>query len=148
MDFRDRILYQIADEIFLRITRKVIRNLQSNTTTLSGDDSGLKNAWDEICVQVQDEYSIYWEDYLSVVNNYVQHHVSELNEFEKRVSWLFTKEGEDWYFDNFDKDVEVNEIPVFEDGLIEFIVNEHVLGCAENWNNKRIEKYIISQRNF
>lgn len=42
----------VADQAAKRVTRKTITALQQVTDTLSGDDSELETAWDEICAQV------------------------------------------------------------------------------------------------
>ena len=49
----DKILAEIARKACERISRKVILAIQKMTEgRLSGDDSGLKNLWDEVCCQV------------------------------------------------------------------------------------------------
>ena len=54
-----RIVRRLAEQVCQRITRRVIRSLRELVDGLqSGDDSGLTNAWEEICVQVQGEQSV------------------------------------------------------------------------------------------
>ena len=55
------IIYTVAKLSASRIARKAIHDLQQMTVTMSGDDSGLKNTWDEICVQIQQEESFFWD---------------------------------------------------------------------------------------
>jgi hypothetical protein len=44
------IVSNLAEQVCQQITRKVISSLQALTNgLLSGDDSGLTNAWEEIC---------------------------------------------------------------------------------------------------
>lgn len=52
------IVRALAHALCQRLTRRLIKQLQKMTDALhSGDGSGLQNAWDEICVQVQYEQS-------------------------------------------------------------------------------------------
>lgn len=53
------IVADLAEQVCKRITRSTIRGLQSMERGLSPEDSGLENPWDEICVQVQCQESIY-----------------------------------------------------------------------------------------
>jgi len=39
----------------------------------------IKNSWDEICVQVQDEYSIYWYAYLFVIEKFVSSDIEDID---------------------------------------------------------------------
>lgn len=50
-----------------KITNQCIVELRKVKETLSGDDSTLNNAWEEICVQVQDEYSYCWSAYEELI---------------------------------------------------------------------------------
>lgn len=47
------IVRAVAQKAANWVTRRAIRELQQLRDTLSGDDSGLKTTWDEICAQVQ-----------------------------------------------------------------------------------------------
>ena len=60
MDWEHYILSKIAAKKAKQVARKAISDLHKFDDTLSGDDSGLKNVWDEICVQVQGEQSSHW----------------------------------------------------------------------------------------
>jgi hypothetical protein len=56
-----------ANQIIVRIVNNCIKEFQKWKITLSGTDSGLKNTWDEICVQIQGEYSFHWDTYEGAV---------------------------------------------------------------------------------
>lgn len=48
MHYREKLIASISEELCNRITRKVIRCLQQMTEGMqSGDDTPLKNIWDE-----------------------------------------------------------------------------------------------------
>jgi hypothetical protein len=58
------VVRELAEQICRRLTRRMIATLQKmNNGLLSGDDSGLKNAWDEICAQLKFEESFSWDVY-------------------------------------------------------------------------------------
>lgn len=82
------IVRAVAQEAARRITRKVIADLQDMKDTMSGDDSGLKTTWDEICVQVQDRESWFWDAYDHTVRSTVGVYVAELPKHERDALWL------------------------------------------------------------
>ena len=56
------------------ITDKVIEKLKGFSGVefcSSGDDSGLTNIWEEICVQIQSEYSFQWQSYDNTIDNVI-----------------------------------------------------------------------------
>lgn len=130
----------LAKEACQRIARKVVRELQQLTDGLhSGDDSGLKNAWDEICVQVQGEESCTWSAYDLTVKQMVGAEVSRLAQHEQNAIWLQTKEGKDWICAEEDSR-ESN--PVVLDEIVEYLSSEYVYDLASDWTNPRIRKYL------
>lgn len=140
MKLESDILRKFANEIAEGISRKTISALQKITGTLSGDDSGLINAWDEICVQVQHEYSIYWDVYVQMVDTFVLCSVEELKEHEKSALWFQTEEGWDWLYEYGQEKEEFP--PVSHRDIAEYIVKEYILNKAENWSNGRIRAYL------
>lgn len=136
--FKDDIIYKIADKACNKITKRVIRYLQSIKDVNLSSSEVLENAWDEICVQVQDEYSVYWDAYLFEIEKSV---VSELKCVDGEIKlaiWLNTDEGISWNEDAEEND----EIPYFDDDIVQYIVDNYILGNASNYFNKRIEKYL------
>lgn len=60
MDFTDKIIRELASTASEKICLRVIARFQRmKDALLSGDNSGLISAWDEVCVQVQGEESFY-----------------------------------------------------------------------------------------
>ena len=90
------IFERIARPAAQRITRKVIRDLEQMTDTLSGEDSGLETTWDEICVQIQHEESPFWFAYDEIVRRMIGGFVGELSDNEREAIWLQTGAGIDW----------------------------------------------------
>lgn len=48
-----------------------LKALRGNKYLLSGDDSDLKNIWEEICCQVQGEESSDWDVYINTIENFI-----------------------------------------------------------------------------
>ena len=142
-----------------KITKKVIRKLQAlkGDNILSGDDSGLKNAWDEICVQVQLEDSIFGGLYEGLTYEIISDFVSELDVEYKKAIWLQTSSGYDWHYeaDNPDVSDEIPsghrsktfdeiDIPYDEDEITEYIYDEYIYSAAEDYTNVRIDHFLWS----
>jgi len=106
---------------------------------LSGDDSGLKNVWDEIVVQVQGEQSYDWDTYLLTMTCLIDGAVVDLQRYELEAVWLLTPEGEDWDCEN-EEDRDVN--PACDDEVVNYILNDHLLSKAGGYENQRIRTYL------
>ncbi|MBI2320562.1 MAG: hypothetical protein HYU88_00290 [Chloroflexi bacterium] len=58
------LIAQLAERASKRIARRTVVALQRMKDGLqSGEDSGLRNLWDEICVQMQGQQSVFWDLY-------------------------------------------------------------------------------------
>lgn len=137
MDPRTRVIASIADRECQRISRKVIRCLQGMTEGMqSGDDTCLKNLWDEVCVGVQGEEWLIWDVYLDTIKSIITGHLPALHDELKQAIWLQTPNGEEW-----EPTEEENEVPYSEDDISEHILSEYVLASAGSWSNDRIERY-------
>jgi len=137
MDPRDRIISHIADRECERMSRKVIRILQRMTEGMqSGDDSGLRNVWDEVCVQVQGQESVMWDVYLDTISGIIAGYLSGLDDAVKQAIWLQTNNGMDWEPSEEEKDT-----PYSEEDIADYILTDYLLSSAANWTNDRIEKY-------
>lgn len=132
----------VAREAAQRITRKVIADLQRIKDSLSGDDSGLKTAWDEICVQAQSDESVFWDDYDQTVRARVGAYVTKLPKHEREALWLETDAGYAWDLRDAD---DREAYPVNVDDIVDYLVQEHVYARASDWSNARIRTYIERQ---
>src|SRR5262245_17782809 len=141
MDYRDEIISEIAKVECERICRGVIHALQRMTDGMqSGDDTPLKNIWDEVCVQVQLQQSFFWDLYLDTIRLVIRPAVQTLDVSRKQAIWLQTSYGIDWVIEN-----DGPEVPPFcEDDIDDYILNDFVLSKAADWRNKRIEEYLES----
>lgn len=129
-----------ADRIKNDIVKLCVDDLRAITEGLqSGDDSGLENIWEEICVQVQGEQSIFWSMYEDLVDTCVTAHVMTLNRDEKIALWLTTDDGLDWSLDQQDDD-DGCLVPFSNDAILEEL-RSCVLSVAEDYENDRIDSY-------
>lgn len=143
MDIREKILISYADSILNKINRKVITQLQKLNTTTSGVDSPLKNVWDEICVQIQGQESVFWNIYEQEIDMRIHAALDELKDFEKTALWLMTENGQDFYFDNeFSTELYYDEHDIIND------IKNTLFTNAANWTNARITKYLENEFNF
>ncbi|MCP4478776.1 MAG: hypothetical protein GY818_11860, partial [Planctomycetaceae bacterium] len=92
------IVQSLGKDVIERLVNKTIRDLEEITTSLSGD-SGLTNAWDEICVQCQGEESYYWEIYQMEIDRLASINVSKLKRYEIEAAWFLTEMADEWIDD-------------------------------------------------
>jgi hypothetical protein len=59
----------------------------------SGDDTSLKNIWEEISVQVQDQQSVMWDAYMGTIHALILSKVAGLDAATKQTIWLQTEQG-------------------------------------------------------
>jgi hypothetical protein len=143
MNYQDKIISGLANSKCEAISRKVIRALIKMTDGMqSGDGTPLKNIWDEICIQVQEEHSVMWDSYLNTVQSLILGAVAELDATTKQAIWLQTDEGMDWEVAY----QEGQKVPIVEEDIGQYILNNFVLPAAADWTNKRIEEYILKER--
>jgi hypothetical protein len=121
-----------------RIGHRVIRDLQRITDTLSGENSPLKNIWDEICVQLQWEHSVVWEEVYEVtVRALVEAAIEEVSVEEREALWLQTDEAVGWQPSNW------NDVaPVSDAAITDWLISEQIYPCASHWSNPRIRAYL------
>jgi hypothetical protein len=140
MDYRNRIISKIADKECERVSTQCILALQKMTEGMqSGDGSPLRNVWEEVCVQVQYQYSFHWEAYLITVKQVMLSEIQPLDESVKQAIWLQTDDGMRWEDEEADPD---RIAPYCEDDIVNHILHKFVLATANDWSNRRIEKYM------
>lgn len=135
--------YKIAGDLGKALSRRLvcgfIRELQRMPDCLlSGDDSGLRNTWDEICVQQQLEHSFSWRAYVETMDAVIEYRVSQLQPYELDALWLLTLAADDWSCELED---ERATYPVSEYEVTSYLQDE-LLTQASNWSNARISKYL------
>ena len=155
MDDFNIIACAAADEISCKVEKSL---MGMEDDLLSPDGSGLQNTWEEICVQVQFEESMFWDIYNDTVNSLIRSNVEKLEDEEKAAIWLQTDNGKEWKSKSGShKDDDglycVYVLPEHEvsekdsslcyntDDIVYFISREYVYVNADDYSNKRIEKY-------
>jgi hypothetical protein len=129
----------LGEVICKRLARKLIASIQKmDDCLLSGDDSALKNVWDEICVQIQNEQSHSWDAYDDTVRRLAQVEVDRLRPHEREAIWLQSKEGVDW---SYEEESSREPYPVLPHDIVEYLVDK-VYTEAANWSNPRIREYL------
>ncbi|MDD5705169.1 MAG: hypothetical protein PHR35_04545 [Kiritimatiellae bacterium] len=106
---------------------------------LSGPDSGLKNVWDEICVQQQGQESFFWQAYLDTITPHIAHAVAQLRRPEQEAIWLQTPEASAW---EVEQDTDPDSVPVCLDDITRYILDHYVLHVANDYRNSRIESFM------
>ncbi|MCL7944060.1 hypothetical protein [Marinobacter sp. ATCH36] len=134
-----RIARDLAEALRKRLISSCIRDLQAmKDTLLAGEDSGLDNTWDEICVQQQREHSFSWHAYVAAMEAYIEQRVNQLQPYELDALWLRTQRGDDW---DTELEEERESYPVFEDDVVVYLQDE-LLTAANDWSNARISRYL------
>jgi hypothetical protein len=134
------IVRKLAQQVCSRIARRVIKALQQQKNALlSGDDSGLTSAWEELCVQIQGEHSIHWDAYEETVRQWVVIEVEGLLAHEIDAVWLQTTAGENWDTE----DEETRDLnPVLAADIVDYVTSEYIYRQAGDWANRRIRQYL------
>lgn len=153
MEYRDKILKDIAKIECERICKNAILNLQRRKDRLtfredhycfmSREYTGLKTVWDEICVQKNlAKFSAYWEYFEIVVNGYIKAELDKIPEPLQKAIWLQTDEA-------FRKEVNYEcgeeEVEIYFDELVKYIADDYVYEKARSWRNARIENYLMEE---
>jgi hypothetical protein len=134
-----RIARDLGEALCRRMVGGCIRDLQRmQGHMLSGDDSGLINTWDEICVQQQIEHSFSWHAYVATMDAVIEYRISQLKPYELEAVWLLTGQGEDW---DCVLDDERERYPVSDSDVVAYLQDE-LLTAATNWSNSRIQGYL------
>jgi hypothetical protein len=135
----EHIVWELADAEADRVARRVVRGLQKLTgSKLSGDDTPLRDAWDEVCAQVQSEPSFHWDAYDDTVRAYVEAELKRVPDTHLKAVWLQTDSGTDW---SSEDDCDGSKIPYVLDEVVGFVTSK-VYELAAGWSNRRIRDYL------
>lgn len=139
MNPEEHIVEALARAVCKRIATQTRQRLQKMTGNclLSGDDTILKNTWEEICVQLQGEQSFAWSTYEQTIELIVSGLVDDLPRHESEAVWMQTDPGIDFSLDN-----EHGQAPICAADIVTYITREYVYADADNWTNKQIRSYL------
>lgn len=133
------IVKALAQHVCDELVHKIIADLEAlDYALLSGDDSGLQNAWDEICIEIQYQYSFAWEAYDHTARSIAGQYVDTLITHEREAVWLQTSEGADWKLSDED---DREPYPVIDNEIVDYVL-DRVYSVAADWTNERITAYI------
>lgn len=134
---------------------EAIEYLLSLKETLSGDDSGLENTWEEICVQVQGEQSFFWDAYSDAMHDAVLGAMQKLPERDELALWLQTEEGRDWHWELAWEEEQLprserislkpEPFPISSEAIARYVVSEYLMQAAEDYTNLNIECYLSGE---
>lgn len=159
-----KIIVNDTENTIKEIVNKIISEFQSmkgDKFLLSGDDAGLENTWDEICVNVQGEESVWWDEYQNAIRLAVKTQTEKLAFSDLFNIWLLTEEFNDWSCNDsctytqgqeyslynfyrkaneyFDDEGYPND---FSTDDVEQYIYQQVISEAANYTNKKIEDYL------
>ena len=122
-----------------RIVQCAMRDLQrmrDPSVLQLGPGSGLRDVWDEICVQAQTVCLVPWEPYKMAIHGIIEGILDDCSRNQLRTIWLLTPKGTDWRFEN-----PGNKSPAPCDAdIIEFFYTD-LLSKASDYENARIRGY-------
>jgi hypothetical protein len=107
---------------------------------LSGEDSGLKNVWEEICAQVQIEESFFWDAYLETIEQAIGARLDELNRVELLALWSTTDSGWDWIYDHHGDEDGDEQAPVDTSEIISML-RGGLIAMADEYTNGNISRF-------
>ena len=140
MNVESNIIRETAKAACERVSRKVRLSLQKMKEGMqSGNDSGLKNVWDEICVQLQGEEAPLSDAYDQTVQQFVADEIKLLPGHELEAIWLQTNPGIDWACDHGEG---ADAAPFIEDDVIRYVMDNFLYRDASDWSNDQIRKYM------
>jgi len=133
-----------AKELNDKIVGQAIRELEQmdGMEMLSGDDSSLKNVWEEICVQVQFEESADWDAYIETMESVLESQVQLLSSDARLALWVTTDEGWNYVYDNHTDENGAANAPVF-DGDIVNAIKDKLLAAASNYSTQNIDRFLM-----
>src|SRR5690606_14057471 len=139
-----RLLEELAEQQQMRLARRAIRWLQSldRQSMMSPSDNGLRNVWDEVCVQCQFQQSIYWDVYMTAILEAIEHDLATVDPTIRAAMWLQTAPGVSWLeraFHSEEQGVRVHDVPWFDPDIAEWITDA-ILAEAGKWSNPRIRR--------
>jgi hypothetical protein len=128
------ILYRLSSYYENKIVHGVIINLKKikgDHLLLSGDNSGLKNVWEEICVQTQKEESFHWNVYEDLINKEI---CLKFHKLPKEIKLVLNYKGSIQQ----EEDIE-NEKGLYDDFGIQLLCSS-VETASLDYKNSRINR--------
>lgn len=148
MRIEQRIVAAWASQLTDKIISDAINALQKmdSDDMLSGD-SGLKNAWEEICAQVQGERSFFWEAYTETMESLLAGNVEVLDQDSRLALWAITDEGWNFLYDHHADDEDSVDIPVSNEEIV-VVLMDKLLSKASDHESPSITRFLYQLDEF
>jgi len=142
MRIEQHIVSAWAQQLTDKLIQDVIEALQKmdSAVMLSGD-SGLKNVWEEVCVQVQGEQSFFWDSYVETMESLLAGYAEGLNSNARMALWAVTDQGWDYIADHHADDQGAAQVPVDMDAIVDML-KDKLLAVAADFSNQRVERFL------
>lgn len=142
MRIEQHIVSAWAEQLAGKLIQDAIEALQKmdSAEMLSGD-SGLKNVWEEICVQVQGEQSFFWDTYVETMEGLLEGYAELLNPDARMALWAVTDQGWDYIADHHADDQGAAQAPVEMDAIVDMLRGK-LLAAAADFSNQRVERFL------
>ncbi|WP_447858099.1 hypothetical protein [Pseudomonas aeruginosa] len=126
-----------------QVVSDVVRSLEGMEATLSGD-SDLKNAWEEVCAQVQGEESVDWSIYEDAMEELLYSVVERLDRDAQLALWALTDEGWDYIYDHHSDPDGAVGAPLNTGDIVTQLKGK-VLSAAADYESPSLNRYIWSE---
>ena len=133
------IVSALADDVTQSIAYQVLDRLEDDTDVKFPEDSGLRNIWEEVCVQIQGQHSSIWPAYDETVFEYVSAAFGKRPVYQQIAVWLQTEDGMDELYDD---DREPNEALSYDSGGAALSILDYLYGIASDYHNEAVDAYL------
>ena len=142
MRIEQHIVSAWAEQLAEKLIQDAIEALQKmdSAEMLSGD-SGLKNVWEEICVQVQGEQSFFWDTYVETMEGLLEGYAELLNPDARMALWAVTDQGWDYIADHHADEQGAAQAPLDMHAIVD-LLRDKLLAAAADFSNQRVERFL------
>lgn len=141
MRIEQHIVAAWARQLEAKLIQEAIAALKQMRGGMLSGDAGLGNVWEEICVQVQDEASLFWSAYAETIDNHFSGHIASLEPDECLALWAVTNEGWDYIYDQREENHGVCDVPVSNLAIVQHL-KAALLAAAAEFSNARIKNFL------
>lgn len=134
-----------ADKISRTVVDEVCGLLKQMKVELSGN-SGLRNAWEEVCAQVQGQESTDWNMYDDTLNDLIESAVRSLGLDEQLALWTATDAGWNFAYDHHADQNGAEEAPF---NITDVVTKQKdaVLSAAANYDSATLYHFLWGKEN-
>lgn len=139
-----RVVTEHASALARRIAQEIVTDLRAvQAPLLSGDGTPLTSVWQEICVQVQGEESIFWDAYLQSMRDFALSRLASVSPPELEMLWFGTEPGWDWLWDVVNAEDSAPRHPGVDDEVVaHWIIREFVMPLAEEDDSELVARFL------